>query len=174
MLIKTYLLLISGSFINLKSLNHLTINKQPIENLTNEFLSGLGEVTYLNLKENNIENVDEDAFKDMLNLSYLILNDNNITQFEENTFINLKQLESFEFLRLNLPDFNISILENQQELKNIGLPTKLIKDNLELSDLTSIFIKLETVILSEDEKDDEDINNFILSCEDAGFSVRFG
>lgn len=155
-------------------LNHLTINKQNIQNLTKDFLDGLNEITYLDLKENHIEYVDDDAFEDMPNLSYLILNDNNITQFEDNTFVNLTRLESFEFLRLNLQEFNITILKNQKELKNIGLPTYLIKDNLKLNELTSIFVKLESIILSEADKEDEDINNFILNCEDAGFTVKFG
>lgn len=133
----------------------------------------MNEITYLDLTENNIENVNEDAFEDMPNLSYLILNDNNITKFEDNTFANLTGLQSFEFLRLNIQKFNISILENQKELKNIGLPTNLIKDNLVLGDLTNIFKKMETIVLSEADKDDEDINNFILNCEDAGFTVKF-
>lgn len=118
--------------------------------------------------------MDEDAFENIPNLSYLILTDNNITKFEDNTFTNLSSLESFEFLRLDLQEFNISMLEHQKELKNIGLPTSLIKDNLVLGDLTNIFRKLETIILSEADKDDEDINNFILNCEDAGFTVKFG
>lgn len=167
-------LLFSGCLTSLDHLNHLTINKQNIQNLTKDFLEGLNEVTYLDLKENNIEIVEEDAFAGIPNLSYLILNDNNITTFEDNTFANLTGLESFEFLRLNLHEFNISILENQKELKNIGLPTCLIKDNLVLGDLTNIFKKLETIVLSEADKDDEDINNFILNCEDAGFIVKFG
>lgn len=116
----------------------------------------------------------EEAFEDMPNLSYLILNDNNITSFENKTFHNLTSLESFEFLRLNLQEFDLSLLKNQKELKNIGIPTRLIKNNITLSDLTSIFVKLESIILSVDDKDDEDINNFILSCEDAGFNVKFG
>lgn len=166
--------LFTGCFTSLEHFNHLTINRQNIQNLTKDVLNGLTEVTYLNLKENNIENVDEDAFENMPNLSYLILNDNNITRFQNNTFLNVTGLESFEFLRLDLQEFAIDILENQKELKNIGLPTSLIKDNLELSKLTSIFIKLESIILSENDKDDEDINNFILNCEDAGFTVKFG
>lgn len=128
----------------------------------------------MNLQENNIEFVTQDAFEDTPNLSHLILNDNKITQFDDDTFSNLNGLESFEFLRLDLQGFNISILENENELKNIGLPTKLIKNKIQLSELTSIFIKLETITLSKNDKDDEDVNNFILTCEDSGFTVKFG
>lgn len=155
-------------------LNHLTIHKQNIKNLTRPFLKGLSDITYLDLKGNNIEHVDQNAFDDVLNLNYLILSDNNITQFMNNTFDKLKSLESLEFLRLDLQYFNITMLEHQKELKTIGIPTTVIRDMLQLTELTGVLKKLETIILSEDDKDDEDINNFILNCEDAGFTVKFG
>lgn len=133
----------------------------------------MNEVTYMNLKDNEIESVDGDAFEDMPNLSYLILTNNKITKFEDNTFNKLSGLESFEFLNLDIESYNISNLQNQKELKNIGLPTKLLKQKLQLNDLTSIFRKLETITLSETDKTDEDISNFTLTCEDAGFTVKF-
>lgn len=153
-------------------LKHLTISKQKIQKLTKTFFEGLEQLTYLNLRENGIEIVDENTFENLTILNYLILSDNKIIKLESKTLQSLTELESFEFLGLDLKDFNISMFKNQKEIKSVALPTKLIK-NLKLTQLTRTFTKLETIILSETDKASYSVNKFILNCEDSGFTVKF-
>ncbi|KAG5887752.1 hypothetical protein JTB14_016104 [Gonioctena quinquepunctata] len=135
----------NGAFRNMENLHHLTIIGQEISNVSKNFSEGLAELTYLNLERNGIHNIEENAFDDLENLNYLVLNENDITQFEDNTFTSLKNLESLELFGLSLKNLNLSIFRNQRELRYIGIPSKLVKEQLQLEQLTHILTKLETI-----------------------------
>ncbi|CAH1173691.1 unnamed protein product [Phaedon cochleariae] len=168
-----WLIIQNCSFKSSQNLQHLTIKGQEITKLSNNFLEGLIELTYLDLKGNGIEHIDENAFFSIKKLNHLILNDNKIKQFEANTFSNLTNLESLDLIGTDLVKLDQQVLRNQHELKYIGLPSKLLKENLELKQLTNTFKKLESIGLSYNDKNDTDIDKFIELCRFSGFQIKF-
>ncbi|XP_074030513.1 uncharacterized protein [Leptinotarsa decemlineata] len=162
----------NGAFKNSITLHHLTITGQNITNLTKNLLEGLDELDYLDLQGNGIKYIAGDTFLDLERLNHLVLSHNPIINFEINTFIGLRNLESLDLLGLDLEGFDSTLFTNQHELKYIGIPSKLVKEKLQLQELTKTFRKLERIGLLYKDMNDTLISDFVKTCRYSGFEIK--
>ncbi|XP_031557188.1 uncharacterized protein LOC116293842 isoform X2 [Actinia tenebrosa] len=111
----------SGSFQDLKNLQHLWLHINKILDLPRKLLWGMTKLKVLGLNSNNVTKIDQFLFRDAVSLEYLLFQYNLLTTIANNSFANVSHLR-YLFLDDNkLTSMNQYTLKGASALEIISL-----------------------------------------------------
>ena len=123
---------VDGAFNKLRNLNVLNLQKNLIEEVSNQTFAGLDNLISLDLSKNLIRNIGSGIFSESF-LNELNISGNLLKELEENSFVSLPILET-----LDLSDNNIVIIKNGA-FNDIPRLKKLFLDHNRLSNYNGEF-----------------------------------
>ncbi|XP_041981152.1 connectin-like [Aricia agestis] len=111
----------SETFVNLTSVQEMTLTKNQIVVLNKYAFYNLPNLTTLTLDENRIKKLETDTFYGLPALQKLFLTSNNISKIEEGAFRHLVNLLELELDRNNISELNKESFNGLANLKRLDL-----------------------------------------------------
>ena len=130
-------------FNGLKWLRELSIQKNELKDLQRRIFSDLVDLNELDLARNNLDNLDKTVFTNLRNLTKLYLNINHLTILPTELFRGMINLEY-----LNLRGNRLVLLQDNAFRENIKLANLILQNNALLSLPESIFTTTKLIHLN--------------------------